>query len=140
MRRSLVLALCLSTLAALSAHAQLSVAMTADKTSIVAGNFVTYTIVVTNNGPAAAANVRVSDPLTTLFSYVNFLGPGCSFGLGGASCSFSSMGATAVVPVTFSVRNVFGGAISGEFQAHVSSTTHDPDPSNNDALVQINGN
>ena len=383
MRRSFVLALCLSTLAALGAHAQLSVAMTADKTSIVAGNFVTYAILVTNNGPNAATNVRVSDVLTTLFSYVNFLGPGCSgngevvctapsiaagasvsftvsiryfvagpltniatvtsdpaspkatvnitvtprkadlvltasalsstvaprgvvtyrvtvnsrgpdalenvllsaylpdgasvasvpigcadshsaiqclfgpftpnapiplvmgirapqnagamtvdfslfttdldtdlsnngqsitvnvikptfgpndtdlavtlggpssapngdtnltatitdkgpnpaanvrldflignpdvmvtnvkspsvlncsFGLGGASCSFPSMGATAVIPVTFSVRNVFGGAISGEFQAHVASTTHDPDPSNNDALVQINGN
>src|SRR5258708_27386029 len=120
MRRSFVLAFCLSTRAALGAHAQLSVAMSADKTSIVAGNFVTYAILVTNNGPNAATNVRVSDVLTTLFSYVNFLGPGCS-GHGEAVCTAPTIAAGASASFTVSIRYFLAGPLP-----NIATVTSDP--------------
>jgi len=102
------------------------------------------TATMVNKGPNPAANARLDflisneDVLITNVQSPTVLN--CSFGLGGASCSFPSLGATAVIPVTFSMRNRFGGSLNSELQAHVESTTRDPDTSNNDAVVLINGN
>lgn len=128
MRRSFIFAFCLSTLAALGAYAQTSISMTADKTSIVAGDAVTYTIVVTNNGSDAVTDVRVSNPLI-LNSYLNFIGPGCS-GNGEIVCTAPSIGAGGSASVTVSVR-YFGPGTA------INTATLTSDPAEPTASVTV---
>src|SRR5258708_16640475 len=102
MRRSLIFAFCLSTLVALGAQAQMSLKMTADKTSIVAGGFVTYTITLTNEGGGSIGNPTVT--LTApVFSSVNFLGPGCTANVNWV-CTTNTLAAGETKSFTFPIR------------------------------------
>jgi hypothetical protein len=97
----------------------------------------TFVVTLTNKGPAAAANVQIDfagEANVMLRSVSTPYALRCMGGFSGGSCAATSIGAGAVIPVTFTLRNTDGGSASGTFLAHVGATTHDPDPGNNDAV------
>ncbi|HXZ69831.1 MAG TPA: C25 family cysteine peptidase, partial [Streptosporangiaceae bacterium] len=127
----------------LNTDADLAVSNGAAPIPVVAGNNITYTQVVTNNGPAAAANLAFSEALpanTTLGAA--FVGPA------GWACTAPAVGATGTISCTIAtlasggtatftvVAQVNPGTPTGTVisdTASVGSTTSDPNPNNNAA-------
>ena len=84
--------------------ANVTIVKTATPSPTVAdGDTLTYTLLVTNNGPANATNVTVTDPLPTNVNYlsVNPLPPTCSEAGGTVTCLLGTManGGTATVTI-----------------------------------------
>lgn len=119
MRRSLIFAFCLSTLATLGAQAQMSLKMTADKSSIVAGGFVTYTITLTNEGGGSIGNPAVT-LAAPVFSSVNFFGPGCTANPSWI-CTTNTLAAGETKSFTVSLRHFASGTatVSAKAQPNV---------------------
>jgi uncharacterized repeat protein (TIGR01451 family) len=141
-----------ATTTVVNAGADLSVTKTTGDTQQGAGFNITYAITVSNLGPSAAANVVLSDPVpaaadtppdTTFVSFAQNTGPmfTCSTpsggGTGTVNCTLATLaaGATAtftlVVKVNADVRE--GTTVTNK--ASVSSTTSDPNLSNNSATA-----
>jgi uncharacterized repeat protein (TIGR01451 family) len=101
---------------------------------VVAGQNVTYTVQVTNNGPAAAANVQVSDPQPANLTFVSNSGACTS----AYPCNLGTLnnGQTVTITSTYSTSPSFSGNVTNT--ATVSSTTPDPDNSNNSASATTN--
>jgi len=104
--------------------------------SVVAGETATYRFTVDNAGPSDAAAVSISDDLPTGLTYQGFTSIdgtwSCSAASGTVTCNLSGTlteGGTAVVEVDVDVASNVRGSIvnTGE----VTSTTPDPDSSNN---------
>lgn len=102
-----------------------------------AGSNVSYTVVVTNNGPSPAANVVISDPTPTGVAFLSNAGGcttpyPCSVGTlnAGGSVSITS---TYTIPPSYSSTQVSN-------TASASSTTNDPTPSNNTSTATTNVN
>jgi uncharacterized repeat protein (TIGR01451 family) len=92
------------------------------------GTSVTYTIVVTNNGPDAVPDPVLSDPTPAGLNFVSASGA-CA---GGFPCTLAALpaGATATITATYLVVPTFSGTIANV--ASVTSTTvPDPTPNNN---------
>ncbi|MEA2414937.1 MAG: hypothetical protein QOI58_1594 [Thermoanaerobaculia bacterium] len=133
--------------ATVSAAADLSVNKTGPVTGD-AGTNITYTIVVTNNGPSNAANVSLTDAVpgnTTFVSESQTTGPtfSCvnppSGGTGTVTCTISSLAPTSA---TFSITvHVNPGAIGAAIgnTANVTASTTDPNPANNTSSVVTTG-
>jgi uncharacterized repeat protein (TIGR01451 family) len=110
------------------------------------GQDVTYTIVASNAGPAAAANVSLSDPLpagTTFVSCSTTQGS-CSGPLvgtnGTVTVALGSLGVSASAAVTIVAHvTAAGGTLSNT--ATVSSSTPDPNPGNDSSTLNtaVNG-
>lgn len=124
MRRSLILLVCLFTLLALGAQAQMSISMTANQSSIVAGNFVIYTVTLTNNGGGSVSNPSVTMGVP-LWSYVNFLGPGCA-GDAPIVCTTSTIPSGGSKSFTISLRHIAAGAV--DVSAKGAPNTESPNP------------
>ena len=94
------------------------------------GQNVTYTITVTNGGPASAGGVTVSDPTPAGTTFVSNSGA-CSTPF---PCSLGTMtaGQTATINATFNIPANFAGA-SVTNTATVTSGASDPSSSNNTA-------
>jgi uncharacterized repeat protein (TIGR01451 family) len=99
---------------------------------ILAGTNVTYTVSVKNNGPSQAADVSLSDPLPTGFTFVSTASAGwsCS-GTTTVSCSAGPLanGATTSVDLVVAVAANVLGSVSNSVT--VSSTTQDQNITNN---------
>ncbi len=110
--------------------------------AVAANGDASFTLSVTNKGPAKATNVGIDfsaeNQNVTLRSTSSPFVLNCSGGFSGGSCSSPFLSAGATVTVTFVMHDVNGGKATGDFLAHVSATQHDPDPSNNDAVVTVN--
>lgn len=94
-----------------------------------AGAPVSYTFTITNNGPAAATNVTVTDTLPAGTALVT-ASSGCSVASGTLSCLVGTLapGASTAVGVTLSTPPVAGLLTN---VASVSATETDPVPANN---------
>jgi len=92
----------------------------------VVGQAVTYSIVVTNNGPSAATNVGVSDTPTNLA--INSVSGACA----ALPCTIASIisGASATITVNGTVGNTVG-AFNNSATATLPAGTTDPTPGNN---------
>ncbi|MDJ0768748.1 MAG: hypothetical protein QNJ12_08135, partial [Ilumatobacter sp.] len=118
--------------APVTTSADLAVAKVLDTSPVVAGENVTWTVTVTNNGPSDAQNVSVADTLPANVTFVSTAG--CAEDpAGNPTCSLGTIaaGATASYAITglLAVDAVDGSTISN--QATVASSTADPDGFNN---------
>jgi uncharacterized repeat protein (TIGR01451 family) len=104
--------------------------------SVVAGQNVSYTLAVTNNGPSPAAAVSLVDPTPAGLTFVSATAP-CA---GGFPCALGTVNAGATVNVTavFAVPAGYSSATITN-TATVSSSTADPNPANNNgsATTQV---
>ncbi|HMF05149.1 MAG TPA: hypothetical protein VKH17_10065, partial [Acidimicrobiia bacterium] len=124
--------------------ADLAVTKTDAPDPVTAGNNITYTITITNNGPSDAQNVVFTDTPPANTGNAGFSlnsGPPAACGLvllgspGAPSCSFATFpsGATANITLVVKVDPLApGGAYTNTANA-TSSTTTDPNPANNAA-------
>lgn len=116
-------------------EADLGVIKAGSPDPVLAGNDLTYTITVTNNGPDDASSVTVTDNLPPEVSFVscNSTGGGsCSGSVNNRTVTFTSLAAGASETVTL-VANVNAGTAHGTIisnTASVASTTFDPNPGN----------
>ena len=128
----------------LATAADLSITNSASPNPVIAGNPITYTVVVRNNGAASASNVVFSEAIPANTTFVSATpspaaGWSCSVASGILSCSNPTLAANASTTFTVIV-NVVAGTASGTIisdTANVSSTTRDPNPNNNSATVNV---
>jgi large repetitive protein len=124
--------------AAAQETADLSLTKVADRTHVRVGENITYTITLTNLGPATATGITFGDPLPDQLNLVSFT---CSQGTlsGGPFCAIENLASGASVTATLiAVPDV------GKHERHISNTafivesaTPDPDGTNNSASVLI---
>ncbi|HXH77399.1 DUF11 domain-containing protein [Nocardioides sp.] len=126
---------------AVSEEADVSITKTATPDPVTAGNQVSYTLTASNAGPSAAAGVQIVDTLpsgVTLVSRTSSSGT-CSFTSPTLTCEVGALagsGAGSTATVTVVVRVPPGSdATSLVNVARVSTTTSDPNTSNNVASV-----
>jgi len=118
--------------------ADLSITKTDSPDPVTTGADVTYTIVVTNNGPATAQSVAVADSLpgTVTFGSCSSSGTGVCGGSGNnRTITFSSLasGASATITLVATANSASGTIITNT--ATVSSSTDDPTPANNSSTA-----
>jgi len=101
---------------------------------VTAGQNITYTIVVKNNGGSTATGVTVTDPQPANLTFVSNSGA-CT---GAFPCNLGTLtnGQSATILSTYSTSPTFSGSVSNT--ATVSPTTTDPNPMNNSATAVTN--
>lgn len=124
--------------------ADLSITKAASPTPVTKNSQLTYTIPVTNDGPAAASGVVITDsvPSGTTFVSANTSQGSCTTPAAGASsgtvtCNAGGIANAASVTITMIVKVTAlpGATISNT--ATVSASTPDPDNANNTATVAV---
>ena len=123
----------------IGSSADLSLTKTASTTDLVyVGDSITYTIIVTNNGPDVAENVIIYDDIP---SEVSFVSSDPDFSGNSDSIYWWAIGSldvyeSAQIIINVTVNNVPAGTINNI--AYVTSNTHDTTPDDNDDNIQIN--
>ena len=100
----------------------------AGPTNVFGGANFSYTITVTNSGPAAASNVVASDVLPTNVVFISASGNGTNYA-GVASWNLGTLASGKTTNVTITVKAPVSGAVTNN--ATVTSTTTDPNSANN---------
>jgi uncharacterized repeat protein (TIGR01451 family) len=110
--------------------ADMAIVKTAAPSPTVAdGDTIAYTLTVTNNGPATATNVVVTDPLPTDVTYISVNTTACSEAGGTVTCLLGTMANAGNATVTIlTLAAAPGTAIN---TATVSADQTDPNPINN---------
>lgn len=100
------------------------------------GNTFVFSITVSNAGPVAAEDVRVTDSLSGHFAFISVSGPNCRGGQT-VTCRVGTLGVGKSASITISVRvkDNFHGTITNT--ASVSSKTKDPNHDNNKASAKV---
>ena len=135
-----VTALCLVSGTAVAASAQVAtgadLAVTLSAPAVVTeGDVVEFTVVVRNDGPEAASNVRFSNPIDPAFAWIGFGDvdgfDSCGRAAAGnvISCSVSPLPRGASATAVFRFRATRAGTYTNSVQ--ITSTTPDPDVSDN---------
>ncbi len=118
-------------------EADVAIAKTASPEPVSQGTNLTYTLQVTNNGPAVAQGVTVSDnPLPPEVSYVSVSTTqgSCIYTVAttSVSCNLGSISVGGLVIVTINATaNTFSSSTQSTNTATVSATTTDPNSTNN---------
>jgi uncharacterized repeat protein (TIGR01451 family) len=116
-------------------EADLSVTKSASSTSVISGDTITYTLVVSNAGPADSLNVVLVDTLPDAVTFVS-ASIGCTVENGVVSCSVGTLTAgnhvTLIIVVTAPTQMV-----TLTNTVVVTSNVPDPDISNNTASVDV---
>ena len=123
-----------TTIVASPTQADVAIVKTAAPQPVDQGATLTYTLQVTNNGPAVAQNVAVSDPLPSQVSFVSVSTTQgtCSQSAGTVSCSLGSISVGGLVTITISTTAVtFSSSSLVVNTASVGSSTSDPNSTNN---------
>jgi uncharacterized repeat protein (TIGR01451 family) len=111
--------------------ADLSLSITSHPDPAHVGSPLTYTILVTNNGPEAASDVVVTDALTGLVTFVSASGASCSELGGVVKCNLGTLSMGDTVQITIVVSPDVEGVVVNT--ATVVSPETDPNPANNTA-------
>lgn len=119
-------------------QADVAITKTASPDPVDQGTNLTYTLQVTNNGPATAQGVTVTDPIPGEVSYVSVATSegACTFTVSTTtvSCSLGNLGVGSLVVITINVNaNTFSSTTLSTNTATVSAITGDPNLSNNTA-------
>jgi uncharacterized repeat protein (TIGR01451 family) len=101
---------------------------------------ITYTVLVTNNGPAGATNVVLTDtlPAGVTFVSVSPTGPVCTQAAGVVTCNLGALISGGSATVTIIVTPTTAGTSLNT--ASVSATEPDPTPANNTATASTTVN
>jgi uncharacterized repeat protein (TIGR01451 family) len=130
-------------------QADVSIVKTASPEPVNQSTNLTYTLQVTNNGPAVAQGVTVSDPLPSQITFVNVVATQgtCTQSAGTVSCNIGtlSVGGLASISINVSAATFSSGGtpcatINGVpyvvcNTATVASTTSDPNLTNNSSIA-----
>ena len=116
--------------------ADLAIEKTASAQAVPPNGTVTYTLTVRNAGPSAARSVRVEDVLPRGLRDATAAGLGCTSGDGTLGCDLGTLpaGESRVVTVTAVIDQAAAGTDLAN-TATVSTTTVDPDPSDNSSTA-----
>jgi uncharacterized repeat protein (TIGR01451 family) len=118
--------------------ADLSVTNAANPVPVQATNNITYTQVVTNNGPSVATSVTLTDALPANTTAVSLTGPvGWTCTVGTLTCTNPSLAPGVPATITYVVK-VNAGTAAGTAvneTVNVSSTITDPNSANNSATA-----
>jgi uncharacterized repeat protein (TIGR01451 family) len=121
-------------------EADLAITKTDSPDPVIAGNDLTYTVTVTNNGPDTATSVTVTDnlPTETTFVSCSSTGGGVCGGSGNSQIvTFASLASGQSETITFVATvncSIADGTVINN-TATVNSITPDPDTSNNSATA-----
>jgi len=119
--------------------ADLAILMTDSPDPVSAGNNLTYTITVTNNGPDPATNTTVTDSLPSGVTVVSSTtSQGSCSGTGTVTCDLGDLSNGADAPVTLVIAPTAAGNLANVVE--VSSSVSDPDPTNNSATENTSVN
>jgi uncharacterized repeat protein (TIGR01451 family) len=122
-----------STQTTVSPVADLAITATAVPDPVVAGEFLTYTLVVENRGPSEAAAVSVTDTLPTDVAFAEASNSCLEFN-GTVTCKVGALASGQSATLNMTVRPQSAGSIVNE--ARVSSSVMDPVAANDTATVQ----
>ncbi len=116
--------------------ADLVVSKTAEPDVVAAGEVLTYTITISNNGPATATTVLVSDTLPAGAAFVSVSpgAPDCAESGGVITCTLASLANGEMATVTLLVTTATTGTLTNTVT--VESLEPDPIPFNNSATVE----
>jgi uncharacterized repeat protein (TIGR01451 family) len=119
----------------LMAVANVGVSLTDSPDPVAATSNLTYTIVVTNAGPSAAADVDLSDALPAGATFVSALPSqgSCSLNAGVVSCDLGSLANNATVTVQLRLRPGASGPLTNSVS--VANPDFDPVAGNNTASI-----
>jgi uncharacterized repeat protein (TIGR01451 family) len=111
------------TTTAIAVEADLEVSVSAAPDPVVIGGSLTYTIVITNHGPADATNVLLTDNLPAGVAYVSD-DSGCSHATGVVTCNLGEIvnGASKTVQIAVNVT------ATGTLENTATATAGQPDP------------
>ncbi|WP_454055334.1 SdrD B-like domain-containing protein [Clostridium sp. Marseille-Q7071] len=118
------------------AEADVSVEKTASPNPVAPGGVLTYTIIVSNAGPSNAENVVLTDSIPSSITGAEFsINGGVTFNPWTGSLSLGTLpaGASRTILIRGTVSQSATGTITNT--ANVTSTTPDPNPSNNTSTV-----
>ncbi len=118
--------------------ADLSVQLTANDTTVLAGTNLNYTITATNNGPQTANNVSVTLPIVAGETFVSSSAASASDVNGQVVINLGNLSLNASASVQVVVEALAAGTLSET--ATVASGSVDLDPSNNTSTVNIQVN
>ncbi|HEY3614864.1 MAG TPA: DUF11 domain-containing protein [Gaiellales bacterium] len=125
---------------AITSSADVAIVKTVVPLSTPAGVDVTYTLLVTNNGPSTAKGVQVSDPLPAGLAFVSVAPAACGLAGSSVTCALGDLAKGQSVSITV-VAGIPAGTATGTKRnvATVASTTPDSNLANNsdDATVTI---
>jgi uncharacterized repeat protein (TIGR01451 family) len=96
------------------------------------GDFITYTLIITNNGPITASNSLLTATLPLGVDFVS-ASPGCSAAAGLVACALGDLLPSASQTLTIVVQAAQAGEQS--MTVMLASDTRDPDLENNSASV-----
>ncbi|HEX9112661.1 MAG TPA: hypothetical protein VF845_14365, partial [Terriglobales bacterium] len=119
-------------------RADLAVTIQQSPATVLLGGVITYSITLTNNGPATASNVVVNDsqPGGVAFTSCTGVASGCTLSPGSATINIPSLpsGSSAVITITGVLVSGSDGAVVAN-TVSVTSATPDPISANNSATA-----
>lgn len=125
-------------------QADVAIVKSASPEPVQQGTSLTYTLQVTNNGPAVAQSIVVTDPLPTQVTYDSVSTsqgtctetPGSPPSANTVTCNISSLSVGGVATITINTTaSTFSSTTLATNTATVSAATSDPDMSNNTSTV-----
>ncbi len=117
---------------AITSVADVAIVKSVVPTTTPPGVNVTYTMVVTNNGPSTAKDVKVSDPLPAGMTFVSVTPASCGLALTTVTCSLGDLakGQSVTIKLISGVPLALAKKTRTN-EATVTSTTPDPNTANN---------
>jgi uncharacterized repeat protein (TIGR01451 family) len=115
-------------------QSDLTLAMSANVDNARVGDTITYTLIITNNGPQDDTGVLVTDtlPVNGIFSGAS---PGCLESMGVVTCDIGNLGSGMNVHIIIAVKAEEVSIATNS--AEVTANNFDPNPNNNYAKVEI---
>ncbi len=133
-----------TSVAAVSAKADVSVSKSASPDPVIAGGTLTYTVLVSNAGPSPATSVTLIDTLPSSVTFVSAAptqgesGVGCTEFGGIVTCALGTLAPGTAATATIDVRIASTATSSVSNVATITAAEEDPDSINNSAVVHTN--